>query len=105
MTWSESLSITPKNSNASGMSTFISKAGSADLPRAKRAWVESRTIWVELEDGRTIGFPADKYRLLRSGSDEDLAKVRIEARGLALRWEELDEDLSIEGILAGRWLP
>lgn len=62
-------------------------------------------VWVELEDGRTIGFPADKYHLLKSASVDDLAKVRVEARGRALRWEELDEDLSIEGILAGRWLP
>lgn len=60
-------------------------------------------VWVELEDGREIGFPADKFRRLRDASDELLAKVRVEARGRALRWEELDEDLSIEGILAGRW--
>jgi hypothetical protein len=73
--------------------------------RAVRAWVESRTIWVQLDDGRTIGFPAEKYRLLKNAKDEDLAKVRIEARGRALRWEELDEDLSIDGILAGRWHP
>lgn len=73
--------------------------------RATRAWVQSRTVWVELEDGRTLGFPAEKYRLLKNAKDEDLVKVRIEARGRALRWEELDEDLSIDGILAGRRHP
>ena len=72
---------------------------------ATRAWVANRKVWVELEGGREIGFPADKFRRLRDASDELLAKVRIEARGRALRWEELDEDLSIEGILAGRWHP
>ena len=71
--------------------------------KAVRAWVENRTVWVALEDGRTVGFPADKFRLLRDAAPEALAKVKIEARGRALRWEELDEDLTMEGILAGRW--
>ena len=58
---------------------------------------------MELEDGREVGFPADKFRRLREASDELLAKDRIEPRGKALRWEELDEDLTVEGVLAGRW--
>lgn len=73
--------------------------------RAIRAWVEGRTIWIELEDGRQVGFPAEKFRRLRDAKDTQLANVRIEVRGRALRWEELDEDLTIDGILAGRWLP
>ena len=73
--------------------------------RAVRAWAEGRKVWIELEDGREVGFPADKYRRLREASDELLAKVRLEARGKALRWEELDEDLTVAGVLAARWLP
>lgn len=76
-----------------------------DAARAVRAWVRGRKVWVELEDGREVGFPAANYRRLRDASDDLLAKVQIEARGRALRWEELDEDLTIDGILAGRWLP
>ncbi len=45
---------------------------------------------------------ADKFRLLRDATEESLAKVKIEARGKALRWEELGKDLTVEGILAGR---
>ncbi|HEX9722846.1 MAG TPA: DUF2442 domain-containing protein, partial [Vicinamibacteria bacterium] len=59
--------------------------------------------WIALEDGRTVGFPAEKFRLLRDATQEALAKVKIEQRGKALRWDELDEDLTVEGILAGRW--
>jgi len=73
--------------------------------KALRVWVESRKVWIELDDGRTVGFPAAKFRRLRDADEELLSKVRIEARGTALRWEELDEDLSVDGILAGRWLP
>ena len=74
----------------------------ADTARAVRAWVQNRKVWIELADGREVGFPADNFRRLRDASDEHLAKVRVEARGRALRWEELDEDLTVRGILAGR---
>ncbi len=83
------------------MSTSADSIGGA---RAVRAWIDGRKVRVELEDGREIAFPADKYRRLRHASDEQLREVRIEARGQALRWETLDEDLSINGVLAGRWL-
>ncbi len=87
------------------MSTSGNGPTATSLPRGVRAWVRQRKVWVELEDGREIGFPADKFRRLRDADDDLLAKVRIESRGQALRWEELDEDLSISGILAGRWHP
>ena len=84
------------------MSTLASGVSGA---RAVRAWIDGGKVRVELEDGREIAFPADKYRRLRDATDEQLREVRIEARGRALRWEEMDEDLSIDGLLAGNWLP
>ncbi len=72
---------------------------------AVRAWVEGRKVWMELNDGREVGFLADNFTRLRNARPDLLAKVRIEARGKALRWEELDEDLTVAGILAGRWHP
>jgi hypothetical protein len=87
------------------MSTSGNPVPATQAARAVRAWVQGRKVWIELEDGRELGFPADKYRRLREASDELLAKVRLEARGKALRWEELDEDLTVAGVLAARWLP
>lgn len=84
------------------MSTSPQPIATTPEARAVSAWVSKRQVWVELADGRQIGFPADKYRRLRDAPDDLLAKVRIEARGTALRWEELDEDLTVDGILAGR---
>lgn len=84
------------------MSTSTSSVGSA---RVVRAWIDGSKVRVELEDGREIAFPTEQFRRLRDASDDQLRAVQIEARGHALRWEELDEDLSIDGILAGRWLP
>ena len=86
------------------MSTSGSHPESTKTARAVRAWIDNGKVWIELDDGREIGFPPARYRRLRGASDEQLSKVSIEARGRALRWEELDEDLSIDGLLAGRWL-
>ena len=86
------------------MSTSDNSPAASQTARAVRAWVDGRKVWIELDDGREVGFPADKYRRLKDASDDLLSKVQIEARGRALRWEELDEDLTVEGVLAGRWL-
>ena len=87
------------------MSTSGNTQATSSAAKAIRAWVSGRKVWVELDDGREIGFPVDRYRRLKDADQDQLSKVQIEARGAALRWEEIDEDLSIAGILAGRWLP
>jgi hypothetical protein len=68
-----------------------------------RVWVDQRTIFLELTDGRIFGFPADRFKLLRSASNEQLQKVTLELDGFALRWEELDEDITVPGVVAGRF--
>ncbi|MBL9190087.1 MAG: DUF2442 domain-containing protein [Opitutaceae bacterium] len=70
---------------------------------ATRAWVEGRTVFIELHDGRIFGFPAARYRRLRDASEADLRKVKIELGGAALRWEEIDEDLTVRGVVAGHF--
>lgn len=72
-------------------------------PRALRAWTVGRMVFVELTDGRQIGFPAARFRLLATASDDDLAKVELCRNGAALRWEALDEDISVRGIVEGRF--
>lgn len=51
------------------------KYQAATEPIAIRAWAEDRTIYLELTDGRMIGFPADRFKLLKAGSTEELKKV------------------------------
>jgi hypothetical protein len=56
-------------------------------------------MWVELDDGHTLGVPLAWFpRLLRS-TQEQRDQVRISPRGLD--WEALDEDISIDGLLEG----
>lgn len=72
-------------------------------PCAIRAWAEGRMIYLELTDGRIVGFPADRFKILKAASEVELKKVTIEVNGYALRWEELDEDLTVEGVVSGRF--
>ena len=85
------------------MSTTTADPRISAEPAALRAWTEGRTIYVELHDGRIVGFPADRFRILAGATDEQLAKVQIELNGYALRWDELDEDLTVPGIVEGRF--
>jgi hypothetical protein len=75
----------------------------SDEPAAVRAWSEGRMIYLELADGRIFGFPADRFRILSQATEEQLSRVRVELNGFALRWEELDEDLTVPGVVTGRF--
>lgn len=72
-------------------------------PRAIRAWVSDRMIFIELTDGRQIGFPAARFRLLAQATDEELAQVELCLNGAALRWENIDEDITVRGVIEGRF--
>jgi hypothetical protein len=72
-------------------------------PVAVKAWAQARMIYIELADQRVIGFPADRFRILSQASDEQLQGVKLELNGYALRWEELDEDITVPGVVAGHF--
>jgi hypothetical protein len=72
-------------------------------PAALRVWAEKRMIFIELTDGRIIGFPADRFRILKNATEEQLKGVEIRLNGYALRWEELDKDITVPGIVAGNF--
>lgn len=57
------------------------------------------SMWIDLEDGRTLGIPLAWFpRLLRATPDQ-LAAVELSRAGL--HWDDIDEDISIAGLLAG----
>jgi hypothetical protein len=85
------------------MSTIIDEPQLVVEPIAVRAWSEARTIYVELHDGRIVGFPADRFRRLAQATEQQLARVQLQVNGHALRWEDLDEDITVPGIVAGRF--
>ncbi len=72
-------------------------------PSAIKAWAEGRIIFIELTDGRIIGFPADRFKILKKATDEQLKEVTLRLDGYALRWESLDEDITVPGVVAGNF--
>ena len=72
-------------------------------PAAIKAWSEGRTIYLELTDGRIIVFPADRFKILKKASTEELKEVSLRLNGFALRWENLDEDITVPGVVAGNF--
>lgn len=84
------------------MSTIIIEKEEVE-PAAIRAWTEHRTVFIELTDGRIIGFPANRFPILSRATEEELKEVKIRLKGFALRWESLDEDITVPGIVAGNF--
>ena len=58
------------------------------------------SFWVELDDGRTLGIPRAWFPRLLHGTPAQREAVELSRTGL--HWEELDEDISIAGLIAGR---
>ena len=58
------------------------------------------SFWVDLEDGRTLGIPLVWFPRLLNGTAAQREAVELSRMGL--HWEELDEDISVSGLLAGR---
>jgi hypothetical protein len=56
-------------------------------------------FWVTLSDGRVLGVPLSWFPVLESATPEQRTRYSLSLRGL--HWEELDEDVSVEGLLAG----
>ena len=72
-------------------------------PAAVKAWATGRMIYVELTDGRIVGFPADRFKILSKATNAQLKRVTLRLNGFALRWENLDEDITVPGIIAGNF--
>jgi hypothetical protein len=85
------------------MNTATNTADRIVEPVAIKAWAEGRTIFLELNDGRIFGFPANRFSRLRAATEAELKAVQIEVNGYALRWEIIDEDITVPGVVAGKF--
>jgi hypothetical protein len=70
--------------------------------RAQRVEVSEDTLTIELVDGRVVMVPLTWYPRLWYGTAEERARFEIIGDGTLIHWLDLDEDLSVAGILAGR---
>jgi len=73
-----------------------------EIPHATNVNVDEDTLTVELDDGRTVSVPIAWYPRLLNASKKERDNWRLIGKGHGINWEAVDEDISIEGILAGR---
>ena len=69
-------------------------------PRPTAVRFDDAQMWVDLEDGRTLGIPLVWFPRLLHGTPALRQAFFLSPDGL--HWDELDEDISIAGLLAGR---
>ena len=72
------------------------------MPGAMDVTVTEDTLTVEISDGRTISVPLVWYPRLVHATQQELDNWELHATGQHIHWPDLDEDLSVEGLLAGR---
>ena len=61
---------------------------------------EADKFWVDLADGRTLGVPLSWFPVLEAATVKQREAFWLSSRGL--HWDEIDEDISVEGLLEGR---
>jgi hypothetical protein len=71
-------------------------------PMAENVAVANDTLSVDLRDGRTISVPLAWFPRLLHSTPEERKNWRLIGKGQGIHWEDLDEDISIQGLLAGR---
>jgi hypothetical protein len=72
------------------------------VAEAQQVSVTDDTLVVDLVDGRTVSVPLSWYPRLTHGTPAERSKWRLIGRGEGIHWPDLDEDISVAGLLAGR---
>lgn len=69
---------------------------------AEKVKVTEDTLSVDLSDGRTISVPLAWFPRLLHSTPEERNHWRLIGKGHGIHWEDIDEDISVEGLLAGK---
>ena len=70
--------------------------------KAQKVTVTEDSIIVDLIDGRTVSAPIAWYPRLLHGKPEERNNLRLIGQGEGIHWPDLDEDVSIQNLLAGK---
>jgi hypothetical protein len=70
---------------------------------AEKAWHEKGMICMLLSDKKEVRFPVTLNKKLNAATDLQRNNIEIICNGTGLHWPDLDEDLSVSGILEGRF--
>lgn len=72
------------------------------VPTAENVIITYDALTVDLSDGRSITVPLAWYPRLINATKAELDNWRLVGKGYGIHWEEIDEDVSIEGLLFGK---
>ena len=73
-----------------------------EIPYAVDVRTTADTLTVDLSDGRTISVPLGWYPRLEHATPEERSNCRLIGKGQGIHWEDIDEDISVEGLIAGK---
>lgn len=73
-----------------------------EIPKAEKVKVTKDALSVDLRDGRTISVPLAWFPRLVYATPKERNNWRLIGKGHGIHWEDIDEDISVEGLLAGR---
>ena len=72
------------------------------IPEALDVLLTDDTLSVDLSDGRSISVPIVWFPRLLHSTEQERNNWRLIGKGQGIHWEDIDEDISIEGLLAGK---
>jgi hypothetical protein len=72
------------------------------IPEALDVLLTDDTLSVDLSDGRSISVPIAWFPRLLHSSEQERNNWQFIGKGQGIHWEDIDEDISIEGLIAGR---
>jgi hypothetical protein len=81
---------------------MITSAIKFEFPYAVAAHITDDTLSVDFSDGRSIAVPLGWYPRLEHASPGERQNWRLIGNGVGIHWEDIDEDISVEGLLAGK---
>jgi len=69
--------------------------------QAINVWFDENNLWVLLSDGRQLSIPLTYFPRLLNASKEQRDKYIISGGGTGIHWDDIDEDISVNGLLLG----
>lgn len=69
--------------------------------RASKVWFDENNLWVLLHDGRQMATPLAYFPRLLNATVEQRQRFELSGGGNGIHWDQLDEDISVPGLLLG----
>ena len=69
---------------------------------ATKVWFDQYNMWVSLSDGRQLSVPLEYFPRLLNAKPSQRENYILSGNGTGIHWDEIDEDISVPGLLMGK---